>query len=724
MADRPTFSPFWHRVRALRPRLRPHVQITRQHYRGERWHVVHDPSSNQFYRLNPIAHEFVGLLDGRRTVEEVWELCLTRHADAAPTQQEALQLIAQLYGANLLSVDASPEIEQLLRRGRDRLKKKAIGQVVGIMYFKIRLFNPDRFVAAVEPVLRPLISRLGLVLWAALVLFALLSLAPHARTLMSDASSAIAPSNWGWLSVVFILTKAIHELGHAVILKRFGGQVPECGVMLLVLFPAPYVDASAAWTLENKWRRIAVGAGGMLFELCIAAIAALVWVGTLGAEGSLTHQLAYNAMFIASVSTVLFNANPLMRFDGYYMLSDLIEIPNLMQRSQRLIQHFFKRYCYRLKNEPGPTTSPSERWILAWYGVLSLGYRVVLFLSITLHVMGVMFGLGLLLALWTAAMWFFLPAGKFVHWIASSPALHDRRLRAVGVSLLLGLVVIVPSGLVPFPDYRRASGVVEARLRTGVYFGVDGFVEEAFVRPGERVSAGQKLARLSNPELDQRIKAGRAQIAKVRSLMLQATREQPVAVDVYEAQLVALEEQLGFLLSRRAALEVLAPHAGVIVGADPDAMVGAYVREGQAMCELVDDTSLRIVASLGQRENSWAISAQRGDLDLTARARFLSRAHVSVPCEVEEVIEAGQRTLAHGALAYGGGGTIQTQSDDRTGRQASTKQFEVLLAAEQGAGWRGSPGERVALRFTLPARPLALQWADRLHKLVQSRVKL
>src|SRR5690348_8176806 len=123
MSERPTFSPFWHRVRAMKPRLRPHVQITRQYYRGQRWHVVHDPATNQFYRLSPIAHEFVCMLDGKREVEHVWDSTLARHGDDAPTQNEIIQLLSQLYNSNLLSVEASPETEQLLGRGRERTKK-------------------------------------------------------------------------------------------------------------------------------------------------------------------------------------------------------------------------------------------------------------------------------------------------------------------------------------------------------------------------------------------------------------------------------------------------------------------------------------------------------------------------------------------------------------------------------------------------------------------------
>ncbi|MFA6043958.1 MAG: PqqD family peptide modification chaperone [Phycisphaerales bacterium] len=335
MAERSTFSPFWHRVRVMKPRLRPHVQITRQHYRGRRWHVVHDPSSNQFYRLNPVAHEFLGMLDGHRTVEEVWQFAITKHADDALTQNEVIQLLSQLFGSNLLTADIPPETEQLLRRGRERMGKRFQQQAIGLMYFRVKLFNPDRILSWLLPIFRPLLSRAGLVLWAVWVLAGIVAISGHLEDFFSQVGNAVAPSNWGLMAVVFVGIKLWHETGHGLICKRFGGRVPEFGAMMLVMIPAPYVDASTAWTFKSRWQRALVGAGGMIFELAVAAGAAFAWINT--PDGSLAHQVSYNIIFTAGLATVLFNANPLMKFDGYYILSDLLEIPNLMQRSTSML---------------------------------------------------------------------------------------------------------------------------------------------------------------------------------------------------------------------------------------------------------------------------------------------------------------------------------------------------------------------------------------------------
>jgi len=725
MAERPTFSPFWHRVRTMKPRLRPHVQITRQFYRARRWHVVRDPSSNQFYRLNPIAHEFVGLFDGQRTVEEIWKIVLERHGDAAPTQGEAIQLISQLYNSNLLSADVAPETEQLLRRGRERAKAKAAQQAIGIMYFKIRVFNPDRYLSWIEPILRPLLNKWGFLAWLAFLIFAVMQVLPEWETLVSGVDSVIAPANWGWLIVVFIVTKAIHETGHGVICKRYGGQVPEFGFMLLVLFPAPYVDASAAWALPSKWKRMAVGAGGMIFELFVAAVAALVWKST--AEGSLVRQIAYNAMFTASISTVIFNANPLMRFDGYFILADLLEVPNLMQRSMKMLQYLWKTHVFRLKNEIPPTSSRSEAAILVTYGLAATAYRIFLFISITLAVMGRLFAIGLVLAVWTGVMWFVLPVGKFVHWLATGSNIADCRPRVIATSLAcfaLGLGLI---GLVPFDDHRRASGVIESVEDTGVFFHTAGFVDAAHVHTGDYVRAGDPILTCSNDHLAARLEQVIAQIAEAEALEQRAMgADQPAAAQIARERLAALRDQEDYLRDRLDKLVVRAPRDGRVVGQSPADLVGRYVEQGTPACQVVDPDDLRVIAVLGQHEAAWPTALDQAEY--SAEVRLFSRVQNSLPAQVERIV-ALQKALPHASFAAQGGGQIETSQAQESGMLAKNPQLMMRLRlAETGDAreglWLGMPGERVALRFTLPSKPLLVQWLDRLHKMVQGKVNI
>ncbi len=716
MAERPTFSPFWHRVREMKPRLRSHTQITRQHFRGRRWYVVHDPASNQFYRLNPIAHQFVALLDGSRTVEQVWKISLEDNGDAAPTQNEVIQLLSQLYNSNLLSADTSPEVEQLLKRGKERTKKKIQQQAIGIMYFRMKLFNPDGILAWLEPIMKPILNRWGFLFWCAWIVFGLVSLFPHWEALRSGFDSALAPANWPWLAVVFVVAKAIHETGHGVICKRFGGQVPEFGVMLLVLFPAPYVDASSCWAFANKWQRIAVGAGGMIFELALAAGAGLVWIYT--GPGQLMHQLAYNTMLTASVSTVLFNANPLMRFDGYYIFSDLVEVPNLMQRSMDMLKYGFKRYVYVNKQAKAPTINTTERWILIIYGIAAMIYRVFLFISITLLVMGKMFAIGLLLAIWTAGAWFLMPVGKFVHWLATDSALGEHRIRAIATSLGMMIVSLVLIGAVPMPDHRRGVGVVQSLQSTGVFFSVDGFVSVAHVKPGDRVKKGDPIVSCLSDELLARLRIVQAEIREYESIELESLANQPARAQIARDQVMVRRDVEKTIRDRIEKLTVRSPHDGVVVGQNPADLIGAYARKGQVLCQVVDTEHVRVAASMSQREAAWLFDG----VEYSVRMKLASEPAVEYGGASVRAIEAGQGMLPHASLGYAGGGTIETDPSDEGGLRTKTPQFIVYIEPED-VGF-APPGERVALRFDLPKRPLVWQWVDRLSKLVQGKVNL
>lgn len=741
LPDRPTFSPFWHRVRALKPRLRPHVQITRQHYRGRRWHVVHDPASNQFYRLSPIAHEMVCTLDGARSVEEAWNLSLEMHGDEAPTQPEVIELLGQMYNSNLLAMDATPETEQLLGRGRERTKRRIQQQAIGIMYFKIKLFNPDGYLSWLQPILRPLLNKVGLLVWLGLVVAALINLMPHWRELFSGASNAMAPGNWGWLLLAWVVLKAIHETGHGVICKHFGGQVPEFGVMLLVLLPSPYVDASSAWAFSNKWQRMAVGAGGMIFETFVAAIAAFVWIATRSSPtetGQLFHLLAYQTMLTSGVSTIVFNANPLMRFDGYYILSDLLEVPNLMQRSQKQIGYLFQRYVYRLENARPSTNQPGERFILVVYGVLALAYRVLLFFGITLYIMGQFFAIGLILAVWSAAAWILLPTGKFVHWLAAGPALVDKRARAILTTLGLAAVATVLLGVVRMPDYRRGHGVVESAARTGVFFGADGFVTEVHKRAGERVVKGEAILTMASKELDVEVARAEAMIRQSEGQEREyLAKGSPAGVQIARENLDLMRSFKKELERRRGELVVRSPHDGVVAGADPALLVGMYARRGQQVCEVVDPENVRVAAVLTQAEANWMFDlVDRGkegvsgieygedERQFSVTMRRIGRPGDMTRGGLVQIDPGGQTRLPHESLGAAGGGSVELDPQDRTGLTAKHKQFVLRITPATGEAFNGLPGEPVGVRFRLPSKPLLWQWTDRLAKLIQGRVQV
>jgi putative peptide zinc metalloprotease protein len=728
MSDRATFSPFWHRVRALKPRLRPHVQSTRQHYRGGRWHVLHDPASNAFYRLGPVSYELISLFDGKRTVEEAWDACLVHHGDEAPTQNEVIQLIGQLYSANLLSADIPPETEQLLRRGRDRLKQRFASQAIGLMYFRLRLFNPDRILSWLEPIFRPLLSKWGLLAWVIWVGLGLSVVVGQWPRMRESYESAMGPGAWltnlPILMAAFLILKLIHEAGHGLICKRFGGQVPEFGAMLLVLVPAPYVDASSAWAFSSKWKRIAVGAGGMLFELSVAAAAALVWRNTF--DGQLLNKLAFNIMLTSGISTILFNANPLMKFDGYYILSDLLEVPNLMQRSTQMLQFHCKKYLYRLRGVQSPTTDAGESVILNVFGVLALAYRIFLFFSITLYVMGTMFAVGLILAVWTAAMWFILPTLKFVHWLATGPQLAEKRGRVILTSLALIALVLFIVGGMPMADRRTSSGVVSSDEKSGVFFGVDGFVAAVHKRPGDAVKAGEPIVTLESHILQSQRKVAAAELDEARAVELRATAKSIPAGMVARERVQNRIELVAYVEDRAERLVVRAPHDGVVVGPDPADLVGKFVQEGEQLCEVVntEPSHLRVTAGLSQTEVLWLYELAPDQY--TVEVKRFAQADLVAKATPTRIPQAGQLVLEHAALGVAGGGGLETDMREQSGRVAKRPSFQAEFSLDLHAfgDELPMPGERVKLRFTLPDKPLLSQWVDRLQKLILGRARV
>src|SRR6185437_1423872 len=317
---RPTFSESWYRVAPIRAKLRASAQISRQFYRGERWYVVRDPAGNQFHRLSDPAYRFVALLDGRRTVGEAWDLVGGQLEDDAPTQPEVIQILSHLYSANLIDADITPDATVLLRRHKELTKRKMQNRLMNVLFPRIPMWDPDRFLKLWMPVNKFLFSKLGAIIWLLVVGLAITFLVPYwnqpGHSLKVAAENSIDvrnnPVNLLLLYGVFVLVKFIHENGHAFACRRFGGECHEMGIMFLVFIPTPYVDASTAWAFPNKWHRIFVGAAGMIVELFIAALAAFVWMMT-GDIHSLISKLAFNAMLIASITTIIFNANPLLR---------------------------------------------------------------------------------------------------------------------------------------------------------------------------------------------------------------------------------------------------------------------------------------------------------------------------------------------------------------------------------------------------------------------------
>ncbi|MDP7398427.1 MAG: peptidase M50, partial [Lentisphaeria bacterium] len=377
MAEIPqTFSESWYRVASQRISLRAHVQIQRQYFRGEKWHVLHDPFNNQFFRIRPAAYEFVSRLNRRRTVQEAWDECLELFTDEAPGQEEVIRLLAQLYHANLLQYELSRDSRQLFDRFKKRRQREVRSYLLSIMFARFPLFDPDAFLQRTLSFVRLLLGPVGMIAWIAVVAYGGKLVFDNFAGVQEQTQGLLAPGNLVLLYIGLVILKAFHEFGHAYVCRHYGGEVHVMGIMLLVFTPIPYMDATSSWAFRKRRHRILVGAAGMIVEIFVAGLATIVWAKT---DGGTIHNLAYNMMITASVSTIVFNINPLLRFDGYYILSDLVDIPNLHSQAAKQTLYLVERFAFGCRKAIPSTQVLGETLFLYVYWVASRIYRVIVF---------------------------------------------------------------------------------------------------------------------------------------------------------------------------------------------------------------------------------------------------------------------------------------------------------------------------------------------------------
>ncbi len=713
-----TFSESWYRVAGQRICLRPVVRVHRQNFRGERWIVLENPFSNQYFRLRPAAYELVARLRPDRTVEEVWQECLRRFPDGAPSQEAVIQLLAQLYFANLLQYDLAADSAQLFERYKKRRQREMRFQFLNIMFMRFPLLDPDRFLRRTLPVVGALISPFGAALWLLVVGLGLSVVAANVGALKAQGEGLLAANNLFLLYIGLVIVKTFHEFGHAYFCRRFGGEVHVMGVMLMIFTPMPFVDTTSSWSFRERWKRVLVGAAGMIVELFIAAIAVFFWAKT---GPGIIHSLAYNIMFVASVSTVIFNINPLMRFDGYYILSDLLEIPNLNQRASTHLRHLAEAHLFGVKNSESPAGSRREAAWLTFFGSASGIYRVIVFSSILLVVADRFLIIGIVMAAICLISWMAVPVVRFTRYLAASPRLDRVRTRAVCVTASLVMVVVVLLAVIPFPCSFRAPGIVLASQRSMLANETAGVVAELRVKPGSRVKAGQPLAQLRNPELELELADTKARLDGVTARLLQAMEEEPADIAPLTNLRDSIRDQVAKLSRDYQNLTVRAPHDGIWVAPEMEDERGSWLRRGSNLGLMVDPARFNFVATVMEEDvNALFDRVIRG-----AQARLYGEAGRTLTVTNWQIVPGGQKTLPSAALGWAAGGIVPVATEnDTTGTRTVEPFFEVRGHLERRDDVALLDGRSGEIRFKLAPEPLLPRWIRSLWQLFQKRYQI
>jgi putative peptide zinc metalloprotease protein len=421
-------------------------------------------------------------------------------------------VVGKLHQADVLQTDVSPDATELFERYEQGHKRGLKQRYTNPLAIKIPLLDPDKLTTILLHLFRPFFGWTGFLIWLLVVVAGLVAATLHWSQLTENIfDTVLVTNNIVLLLICFPLVKALHEFGHALAVKNWGGEVHEMGVMLLVLMPVPYVDASASSVFPEKHRRIVVAAAGMMVEAFVAAIAMFVWTQL---EPGMLRAMAFNTMLIAGISTVLFNGNPLLRFDGYYMFADWLEIPNLASRANQYMGYLLQRYLLGINEIASPADTPGEALWFFVYSISAFIYRLFITLFIVVFIAGKFFVVGIILAAWAGLKMFLLPILKPVKFALFSPVLNGRR--GFALLLLCGVVagLIAIGGGVHVPVRTLAESVVWIPDESTVYSESGGFVEQILVNQNQVVTRGQPLIRLSDPHLPAEIKVFEAEVAE------------------------------------------------------------------------------------------------------------------------------------------------------------------------------------------------------------------
>lgn len=635
-------------ARCLDVRRRPDLAISPQCYAHRRYWVLKDPVSLRYIRLSEQEYQIWQSLDGRRSLDQLKQEFEKRFAPTHLSHHQLQGFLADLHRKGLVLSDAWGQGEELAERDSRLRSRQQLQTLAGVLAIRFRGINPEGLLDWLYQLAWPLFSRAFLLLTLLLMLVAGSLVAVQFGTLASrlpQFESFFSATNMVWIGVTLATVKVLHELGHGLTCRHFGGRCHELGIMFLVFVPCLYCNVSDAWMLPNKWHRIAVTAAGVWVELTLAAMCTLAWWFS---EPGILNTLCLNVMFVCSVSTILFNGNPLLRYDGYYILADWLEIPNLWQLSRDYLRSLTRRVCLGIRRHEDIAWSGVRRDLLALYAVASTGYRWMVLVGILMFLYGVLRpyrldALAHLLLVVIVAGMFAVPVQqgwRFMSNLSNRRDVDRRRLFATILVLFAGAVGI---GMIPLPRYVRCPLVVQPKDATQVYVSVGGRLQRIHVQYGQTVAQGDLLAELVNDDLKMEVARLKGELSTEqrrlenltarRSVDPEAQSQLPTASRIVQD----LEVQIEKLQNEADKLILRAPSAGHVLppeplkasdSADPGKLstwqgtpleprnVGGSIEVGTTMCQLGDPLAVEGLLYIDQGEVEFVRKGQKVRLSL------------------------------------------------------------------------------------------------------------
>ena len=717
-------------------RYRGDLVTNRQVYQGQAWYVVKDPIGLSYYRFRPEEYALLEMLDGEASLEDLKDNFEARFPPRRITVDEVSRFVSTLHRSGLVIGDRPGQGPQLNERRRQRVWSEWKNWLRSIMCLRFRGIDPDWILNKLNPWFGWLYSPPALMVAVVYIFTALMLVLVNFETFRSklpEFHQFFASGNWFYLAAALGITKVIHEFGHGLSCKYYGGECHEMGFMLLVFTPCLYCDVSDSWMLPSKWKRMMIGAGGMYIELIIASTATFLWWNS---HEGLFNQMCLNVMFVSSVSTLLFNANPLMRFDGYYILSDMLEIPNLRTKSSTSLSRLAKKWCLGVKLQDDPFLPKRHQGLFALYSVASTIYMWVLMISIFMFVWNAMKpyrmeAIGRMLALFGIYGLIVRPITGIYKFL-KVPGRRDE-VKSLNITVTAGVVAVIAAAIcfIPLPQRVWCPAELRPRGEETVYVTVDGRLEEILVEANDRVAEGDELARFSNVDLELQIAELEGQESGYRARLASLERERftdsaaGMEIRTVEESLKSVEEQLVKKRQYQSELVLKAPRSGLVLPSEtvderPDPSgrlpgwsgsalakknIGATFAEGTVLCMVGDPDHFEAVMIVDQSEVEFLKIGQRVDLKLDAFPFETFRGAVNEIAETH--IEVGSERLSVKA-----GGSVPTTTDEMGREVPISTSYEVLMQVDDAENVF-TPGMRGNARVEVGNRTVG-QWLLRL----------
>ena len=599
----------------IKMKMRPDLTFDQMTYQGVEYWVVKEPLGQKYFQFPPHVFYLLQELDGTRSAEQLQD---NYHRDFAPkriTRQELQQLLTRFHQDGLVTSDLPGQGMELYKRGKKNDRTELLGQLANVLAIRYKGFDPERILEFLLPFTWWIFTKGCAILVAVLAMIALASVGANWAAFQARLPGFEAffnPNEWYMFALVLCVTKVFHEFGHGLSCKRLGGECHEIGFMLLVLTPCLYCNVSDSWRLPNKWHRAAIGAAGMYVEVILATLATFVWWFV---QPGFVQDICLKVMLVSSVSTVLFNGNPLLRFDGYYILSDILEIPNLNQKSTKALTTLLGRNWLGLEI-PDDQLMPTNRpWAFATFTVAAFCYRWIVMFSIIFFLMTMLEpynleSLGVGLALFSVAGMIGMPAYKLYKYMSVPGRMHQVKKFRFGVITILFVALVALILLAPLPHYLRCSFIVMPQDVDTVWVLQPGRLDQCLVKAGDVVDKNQILARLTDENIDYQLLSTRSEIAEKKAQLEITNRrislsDQPLADDARNSlasEIAGLQATLKRLRQQQEHLVLKAPIAGTILEVP-------YQHQGQPSPEVVEGNLQPLLS--GQHENLLIARGQR-----------------------------------------------------------------------------------------------------------------